>query len=75
MVVRPDACDTLLVTIVIPTGSTQMKSTTTSDFVFFRFLLMLARWMEEFFINLTVLLLLIGMMTCLRNSPLVVMLI
>jgi len=75
MVVKSEACDTLLVTIVMPTSSAQMKSTATLDLMFLKFLLMLATCIEEFFINLTILLLLIGMMTCLYEDPLVVILI
>ena len=74
MVVRSEACETLLVTILIPTRSDRMKFTETSDFMFLRFLLRLATWMAKFFINLTLLSLLIGKITCLHEGPLVVIL-
>ena len=72
---RSDGCETLSVTTVIPTGSERMKSAETSDFIFLRFLLKLMTWVAEFFINLTMLSLLIGMMICLCDGPLVVILI
>ena len=65
MISKSDWRDTLLVTIIIPKGSEQMKFTRTSDFTFLRDLLMLDTCTEEFFMKLE-------MMTCFLEGPFVV---
>ena len=52
--------------------SKQMKSTKTSDFEFLKDWLMLATWSKLFFMNLLMLSLLIGMIICFLDKPLVV---
>jgi len=63
---------TLLVTTVITIWSDWMKFTKTSDFTFLNDLLILAIWRELFFINFVIFLLLIGMIICFLDSPLVI---
>jgi len=72
MIYKSDWRDTLLVTIIIPKGSKQIKSTRTSDFVFLRNLLMLETYNKEFFMKLEILSLSMGMMTCFIEGPFVV---
>ena len=72
MISKSDWRDTLLVTIIIPKGSEQMKFTRTSDFTFLRDLLMLDTCTEEFFMKLEMLSLPMGMMTCFLKGPFVV---
>ena len=52
--------------------SDQIKSTRISDLAFFNNWLILVTWSELFFMNLLMLLLPIGIMTCLLDGPLVV---
>ena len=72
MVKRLELSETLLVTTIIPRESEQMKSTETSDLVLLKFLLRLATWIEEFFMNLLMLTFAIGMITYFLEGPLVV---
>ena len=72
MVKRLELSKTLLVTTVIPSGSEWMKSTKALDLTFFKFLLRLVTWIEEFFINLSILSFTIWMITCFLEEPLVV---
>jgi len=69
---KSDCNATLLVITVIPIWSDQMKSTKTSNFTFLNDLLMLVTWRELFFVNFVIFLLLIGMITCFLDGPLVV---
>jgi len=55
MISKSNWRDTLLVTIIIPKGLEQMKSTRTSDFVFLRDLLMLDTCTKEFLMKLEIL--------------------
>ena len=72
MVKRLELSETLLVTTIIPRESEQMKSTETSDLALLKFLLRLAIWIEEFFMNLLILTFAIGMITYFLEGPLVV---
>ena len=72
MVKRLELSETLLVTTIIPRESEQMKSTETSDLVLLKFLLRLATWIEEFFMNLLMLTFAIGMIIYFLEGPLVV---
>ena len=72
MVKRLELSETLLVTTIIPRESEQMKSTETSDLVLLKFLLRLATWIKEFFMNLLMLTFAIGMITYFLEGPLVV---
>jgi len=72
MIYESDWRDTLLVTIIIPKGSEQIKSTRTSDFAFLRDLLMLETCNKEFFMKLEILSLSMGMMTCFLKGLFVV---
>ena len=72
MVKRLELSETLLVTTIISRESEQMKSTETSDLVLLKFLLRLATWIEEFFMNLLMLTFAIGMIIYFLEGPLVV---
>ena len=72
MICKSDCAATLLVTTVIPKGSDQIKSARTLDFAFLSDLFMLATCKELFFINFKLFSLLIGIMTCFLDRPLVV---
>jgi len=69
---KSDCNATLLIITIIPIWSDWMKSTKTSDFTFFNNLFILAIWRELFFMNLVVFLLLIRMIICFLDSPLVI---
>ena len=69
---RLDEDATLLVTTIMPDCSDWIKSTNTSDFTFFKALLMLETYNKLFFMNLALLSPFIGMMTCFLDGPLVV---
>ena len=69
---KSDCTTTLLVTTVIPIMSECIKLTKTSDFEFLNDWLMLVMWRELFFINLAMLLLLIGIIICFLDSSLVI---
>ena len=72
MICKSNCKETLLVTTIIPKGSDQMKSMKISDFVFLRDLFMLATWMEEFFMNFMLFLLLMVITTCFFDSSFVI---
>ena len=72
MVKRLELSETLLVTTIISRESEQMKSTETSDLVLLKFLLRLATWIKEFFMNLLMLTFAIGMIIYFLEGPLVV---
>ena len=69
---RSDCRETLLVTTVMLRESEWMKSTKISDFAFFKDLLMLVMWVAEFLMNLALLSLLIGIITCFLEGPFVI---
>ena len=69
---KSDWREILLVTTMIPRKSKQMKSTRISNFTFLRALLMLATCIEEFFMNLILLSLLMGIITCFLEGPFIV---
>jgi len=72
MIYKSDCIATLLVTTIIPKGSDWIKSTRTLDFVFLSNLFMWATCKKLFFMNFKLFLLLIGMMICFLDGPLVV---
>ena len=74
MVLRSDIDATLLVVIISPQWSMRTKSAKVSDLMFFSALLMLAMLSSEDSMNFEEFSLLIGMITCLLDGPLVVIL-
>ena len=71
---RSEGLATLLVKIIMHLSSSLMKSAMMFDFMLFKALLILITWVLASFIYFLVLLVFIGIMTCLREGPLVVML-
>ena len=69
---KSDCNATLLVTTMITIWSDWMKSTKTSNFTFLNDLLMLVTWRELFFMNFVIFLLLIEIIVCFLDSPLVI---
>ena len=72
MICKSDCVAILLVTTIIPKRSNQIKSTRTLDFTFLSNLFMLATCKELFFMNFELFSLLIGIITCFLDGPLVV---
>ena len=72
---RSDPEETLLVVIIIPLLSTQMKSAIVLDLIVFRARLILAMCELEFLMNSFAISLFIGMITCFLERSLVVMLV
>jgi len=71
---KSEITTTWLVVIIIPLLSDLIKSTTTSNLMPLRNLLMLMTWTFDQAITLSALLELIGMIICLHKKPLVIML-